>query len=70
MRVEIEALYEDGVLKPIQQLPLQSGQRVRLTLHEPGGRARASAGIFRWHGERKDLEALLGPDNHPWMVDE
>jgi predicted DNA-binding antitoxin AbrB/MazE fold protein len=65
MSVEIEAVYENGVLRPDQVLPLENGQRVKLTIHKPGGRARASAGIFPWRGERKDLEYLLGPDNQP-----
>jgi predicted DNA-binding antitoxin AbrB/MazE fold protein len=70
MGLEIEATYENGVLKPDQSLPLQNGQRVKLTLHSPGNRAKASAGIFRWQGNRADLEYLLGPDNHPWTANE
>lgn len=65
MNLEIEAVYENGVLKPDQLLPLENGQRVKLTVRQPSGRARASAGIFRWQGDRKDLEILLGPDNQP-----
>lgn len=70
MNVELEATYENGVLKLDQSLPLENGQRVRLTVQTPGGRAKASAGLFRWQGDRKDLEYLLGPDNHPWASDE
>jgi predicted DNA-binding antitoxin AbrB/MazE fold protein len=70
MSLEIEATFENGVLKPDQQLPLQNGQRGKLTLHAPGGRAKGSAGIFRWQGDRKDLDHLLGPDNHPWAGNE
>ena len=50
MSLEIEATYENGILKLNQQLPLENGQRVKLTIHTPGGRAKASAGMFRWHG--------------------
>jgi hypothetical protein len=42
-----------------QTLPLENGQRVRLTVHTPCGRARASACIYRWQGDRKDLGHLL-----------
>jgi predicted DNA-binding antitoxin AbrB/MazE fold protein len=70
MRLEIEAVYENGVLKPDHVLPLENGQRVKLTVHKPGGRAKASAGIFRWQGDRKELEHLLGPDNQPWNTEE
>jgi predicted DNA-binding antitoxin AbrB/MazE fold protein len=68
MNLEFEAVYENDVLKPCQQLPVASGQRVKLTLRLPG-RAQASAGIFPWQGERKALDELLGPDNHPWNTD-
>jgi predicted DNA-binding antitoxin AbrB/MazE fold protein len=70
MGLEIEAVYENGVLKPDHALPLENGQRVTLTIRKPGGRARASAGIFPWQGDRKDLAQLLGADNHPWNRDE
>jgi predicted DNA-binding antitoxin AbrB/MazE fold protein len=69
MSLEIEAVYEDGILKPNQQLPLQNGQRVKLTVHKSSGRAKASAGVFPWQGDRDDLQKLLGPDNHPWNSD-
>lgn len=65
MSLEAEATYENGVLKLDEALPLENGQRVKLTLHTPGSRARASAGIFDWRGDPKDLEHLLGPDNLP-----
>jgi predicted DNA-binding antitoxin AbrB/MazE fold protein len=70
MNLEFEAVYENGQLKPDRELPLENGQRVKLTVHQPSGRAKASAGIFRWQGDRKDLESLLGPDNQPWNTDE
>jgi predicted DNA-binding antitoxin AbrB/MazE fold protein len=70
MNVEIEATYESGVLKLDQELPLANGQRVKLTIHQPSGRAKASSGIFRWQGSPEDLQILLGPDNHPWTCDE
>jgi len=36
MALTIEAIYEDGVLKPTQPLPLQEHEKVRLTV-EPQG---------------------------------
>ena len=70
MSLEIEAIYENGVLKLDQLLPLKNGQRVKVTVHQPSGRARASAGIFPWKGNRQDLEYLLGPSNQPWNTEE
>jgi WD40 repeat protein/predicted DNA-binding antitoxin AbrB/MazE fold protein len=60
MNREIEATHENGVLKSHKELPLENGQRVKLTLHLPSGRAKASAGIFRWEGSREDFDLLLG----------
>ena len=43
---------------------------MELTVRKASGRAKASAGIFPWKGDPKELDTLLGPDNHPWNVDE
>ena len=64
--MEIEATYDNGVLKLDHRLPLMNGERVRLTVHSPGGRAKASAGLIPWKGDPEELERLLGPDNLPW----
>jgi predicted DNA-binding antitoxin AbrB/MazE fold protein len=69
MHLEIEATYENGTLKLDRDLPVENGQRLKLTVYAPGGRAKASAGMFRWRGDRKDLDYLLGADNHPWARD-
>jgi predicted DNA-binding antitoxin AbrB/MazE fold protein len=66
-RMDIEAVYEDGVLKLPQALPLQAGQKVRITIHPPAKRSRA---VLEWKGSQEDLDYLLGPDNHPWNRDE
>lgn len=66
MGLEIEAIYEDGVLKLERPIALENGQKVKITIHPPGGRARKSAGLLKWTGSQEDLDYLLGPDNHPW----
>jgi predicted DNA-binding antitoxin AbrB/MazE fold protein len=66
MALEIEAVYENGVLKLDYQLPLENGQRVRVTVQPVMGRARQSAGLMGWKGTHEELEEFLGPDNHPW----
>ena len=35
--ITVEAVYEDGVLRPLQPLPLPSRQQVTLTLQVPQG---------------------------------
>ena len=66
MSLEVEATYEDGVLKPDQELPLANGQRVRLTVHQAGDRTKARAAAFQWRGSQQDLDYLiLSEDNDP-----
>jgi predicted DNA-binding antitoxin AbrB/MazE fold protein len=67
MAVEIEATYEQGTLKLDSPLPLADNQRVRITVHLPGSRARQSAGLVPWNGSLEDLEYLAeSPENDPW----
>jgi predicted DNA-binding antitoxin AbrB/MazE fold protein len=67
MNVEIEATYENGVLKLDQPLPLQERQRVHVTVRMPSSRAQQSAGLVPWAGSLEDLEYLAeSPDNSPW----
>ena len=37
MRKQIEAIYENGVLRPLEPLDLEEHQRVRLTISDNGG---------------------------------
>jgi predicted DNA-binding antitoxin AbrB/MazE fold protein len=55
MSLEIEAIYEDGVLKPDRPLPLQEHERVTVSVKPQISRIRQSAGLLRWTG---DLEVL------------
>ncbi len=66
MSLEIEATYEDGMLKLDRALPLADKERVLVSIQRKSSRARQSAGILRWTGNADDLDVLLGPDNHPW----
>lgn len=58
MVIQVEAIYENGVLKPEQPLPLQEKQRVRVTVHEEMSRAERCYGLLQWTGDPKDLERL------------
>lgn len=42
----IEAIYENGVLKPAQPLPLQEREHVRITIESPSNLIRATAGLI------------------------
>jgi predicted DNA-binding antitoxin AbrB/MazE fold protein len=68
MSLEIEAVYEDGVLKPEKPLPLQEHQRVTVSVKpksekppsekRPSSRIRQSAGLLRWTGDPDVLRKI------------
>ena len=76
----IQAVYENGVLKPEEPLPLAEHQRVQVSIHPaPENRAaldvaddpvRATYGILGWKGdaetaERLALDAEFGVEESP-----
>jgi predicted DNA-binding antitoxin AbrB/MazE fold protein len=62
MALIIEAIYEDGVLKPTQPLPLQERDRVQVTVQVKQSVARESAGMLRWRGDWETLRRLAEDD--------
>jgi predicted DNA-binding antitoxin AbrB/MazE fold protein len=78
MQVEIEAIYENGVLKPGTALPFSDHELVTITVRSrqtarasdegtgQQSRIRKSAGLIPWSGSADALEYLLGPENSPW----
>ena len=66
MALTIEAIYENGVLKPAHALPaLQEGARVWLTLHvaAENDRVRAAYGILGWTGDAESVQRVaLDPE--------
>jgi len=67
MSIEVEAIYEDGVLKPDAPLPLAAGERVTVEVRERRSNIRQSAGLISLPREGGVLEYLLGPENTPWQ---
>jgi predicted DNA-binding antitoxin AbrB/MazE fold protein len=62
MSLEIEATYENGVLKPDQPLPLSEHDRVRVTVRPAVSRMRRSAGLLRWTGDPEVLRHIAEDD--------
>ena len=58
MAITVEAVYEDGVLKPTQPLPLQEHEKVQVTVHTASNWVQESAGMIRWTGDRETLRRL------------
>ncbi|HEV3262454.1 MAG TPA: antitoxin family protein [Gemmataceae bacterium] len=66
MAITIEAIYEDGVLKPAQPLPLfQEGARMWVTLHVAAeeDRVRKAYGLLGWTGDAEIVRRVaLDPE--------
>ena len=65
--MELDATYENGVLKLERPLPFANQQRVRVTIHTPVSRTKRLYGLLRWTGDGAELDYLArSPENHPW----
>ena len=62
MTLTVEAVYENGVLKPTQPLPLKEHTRVRVAVEVKQSVARESAGMLRWRGDWETLRRLAEDD--------
>jgi predicted DNA-binding antitoxin AbrB/MazE fold protein len=66
MALTVEAVYENGVLKPAQPLPLKEHERVQITIQAGLSRARLTAGLLRWSGDPALLERfIMDPELDP-----
>ena len=59
MSLEVEATYENGVLKPSRELPLRAGQQVTLTIQPIGSAAKRFCGSLRWTRDPEELRRYL-----------
>lgn len=66
MTLTIEAVYENGVLRPVNPLPFVSeGSRVWLTLHTAAeeDRVQKAYGLLGWTGDAETVQRVaLDPD--------
>jgi predicted DNA-binding antitoxin AbrB/MazE fold protein len=64
--LEVEAVYERGILKLSRELPLQEGQKVTITIH-PSGASQRFCGSVRWTGDPEELRRFLDDlDESQW----
>jgi predicted DNA-binding antitoxin AbrB/MazE fold protein len=56
MPLTVEAVYENGVLKPTQPLPLKEHETLRVTIEPRTNWVQESAGILKWNGTPEDLQ--------------
>lgn len=63
MSLEFEAVYENGVLKPREPLPLREHERVVISVKPKSSRIRQAFGLIRWTGDPEDLRRIAeGPE--------
>ena len=66
MALTVEAVYEDGVLKPAEPLPLKEHEKVRVTVKAAASRVRQTAGLIGWTGSQEDADFVaLNPELDP-----
>jgi predicted DNA-binding antitoxin AbrB/MazE fold protein len=56
MPLTIEAIYENGVLKPQQPLPLKEHERVQVTIAPKSSWVRETYGICGWTGSAEEAD--------------
>jgi predicted DNA-binding antitoxin AbrB/MazE fold protein len=55
MTLTVEAIYENGVLKPAQPLPLRERARVQIRIATPSLDILQAQGILGWKGTSEEL---------------
>ena len=56
MSLTVEAVYENGVLKPVQPLPLKEHERVQITISAKANWLQETYGICGWKGSAEEAE--------------
>lgn len=69
MSLDFEATYENGVLKPSQDLPLQEGQKVNISIQPLAGAMKRFCGSIPWTRDPEELHRYLeNPDESAWSA--
>ncbi|MFO0970549.1 MAG: antitoxin family protein [Gemmataceae bacterium] len=56
MAITVEAVYENGLLKPTRPLPLQEHQKVVIIVQPAVSRVRPTAGLMGWTGSQEEAD--------------
>jgi predicted DNA-binding antitoxin AbrB/MazE fold protein len=63
MSITVEAVVENGLLRPMQPLPFEENQHVRITIQPKENWVQESYGLCGWHGDAEELRRLaLAPE--------
>jgi len=63
MAITVDAVVENGLLRPMQPLPLKENEQVRITIQLKENWVQTSYGLCGWTGDADELRRLaLAPD--------
>ena len=62
MTLTVEAVYENGMLKPAKPLPLKEHEKVSLTVLAQGTWAERTYGMMGWTGDVETLRRITEDD--------
>jgi predicted DNA-binding antitoxin AbrB/MazE fold protein len=58
MTLTVDAIYENGVLKPAEPLPFKEHEKVTVTVQPTISLARQTAGMVPWTGDVETLDRI------------
>jgi predicted DNA-binding antitoxin AbrB/MazE fold protein len=59
MAITIEAVFENGILRPLQPLPLKEHEAVRVTVETGSTWAERTSGLLHWPGDLDTLDRFI-----------
>jgi predicted DNA-binding antitoxin AbrB/MazE fold protein len=62
MAITIDAIYENGVLRPTRPLPLKEREIVQITIEPEQSWAERTAGLIQWKGDPALLQHIAEGD--------
>ncbi|NLY01466.1 MAG: antitoxin family protein [Rhodopirellula sp.] len=66
MFITVEAIYENGVLKPSNPLPLKEHEKVRISIQSQSSWVQETYGMIGWTGDHATLQRFaIDPELDP-----
>ena len=59
MTLTVQAIYENGVLRPAEPLPLKEHEQVQVIVVRKPSLAEQTSGLIGWKGDAETFERLL-----------
>ena len=59
MAITIEAIYENGVLRPATPLPFKEHEQLQVTIQPRTSWAERTAGLLHWPGDAATLDQFI-----------